>query len=174
MSIPRSPHYNRVLEFMLRAKQDCPLVPTMPSDKVRELRARLILEEALETIEALGFRVKVADSVDEHEVSMATIVLKPTGYENLIELVDGCADLSVVTVGTLIAAGVKDVPVLECVDENNLQKFSEGHRINEFGKLIKPPNHRPPDIARVLREQDFQPALVSLDNSFTMRAHPDV
>jgi predicted HAD superfamily Cof-like phosphohydrolase len=155
-SIPRSPHYNRVLEFMLRAKQDCPTQPTMPSADVRKLRAKLILEEALETIEALGFSVLYtpqSKQVAIHRVNMATATLVVDREPNLTEIVDGCADVSVVTIGTLIACGIKDVPVLECVDENNLAKFGPGHSIREDGKLIKPPGHRPPDIDRVIREQ---------------------
>lgn len=150
MQIPRTPHYNRVLEFMLRAKQECPLFPTMPASDVRRLRATLILEEALEAIHGLGVSVMMPGGSD---VEMKSLSFVCSHEPNLVDIVDGCADLSVVTVGTLIACGVKDAPVLECVDENNLAKFRPGYSIRGDGKLIKPPGHQPPAIQRVLNEQ---------------------
>jgi len=50
-------HYNRIKEFMKLAGQDTPKKPIEPSSEIRKLRAKLILEEALETISALGFEV---------------------------------------------------------------------------------------------------------------------
>lgn len=140
---------------MLRARQECPLTPTMPDEKVRQLRARLILEEALETIKALGVKVFTASSlgnVDKAHVRFESSHEAP----DLVEIADGCADISVVTIGTLIACGIQDVSLLEAVDQNNLEKFKPGHSINEHGKLIKPPKHLPPDIDKVLREQGWR------------------
>ena len=72
---------------------------------------------------------------------------------NLVEIADGCADLSVVTIGTLSACGIADEMLLGVVDANNLAKFGPGHSIREDGKLIKPKNHKPPDIAQLLEIQ---------------------
>ena len=49
-----SPHCERVREFMERAGQDTPLEYTPLDEPTRILRAKLILEEALETIRELG------------------------------------------------------------------------------------------------------------------------
>ena len=57
---------------------------------------------------------------------------------DVVKVADGCGDLSVVTIGTLSACGIADEPILETIDANNLMKFAPGHRIDEFGKLIKP------------------------------------
>ena len=75
------------------------------------------------------------------------------GEVDLEGVVDGCADISVVTVGTLIAFGVDDEPVLREVDEANLRKFAPGSYMREDGKWMKPPNWTPPDIDGVLRRQ---------------------
>ncbi len=151
--IPSTQHHQRVLEFMLRAKQECPRVPTMPDAKIRELRAKLILEEALETIQALGFAVRMESNTNE--VKMSDLAMYPEYEPNLVEIADGCADISVVTIGTLIACGIKDQPVLEEVDGNNLAKFLPGHSWREDGKLIKPPGHQKADFAKVLAEQGW-------------------
>jgi predicted HAD superfamily Cof-like phosphohydrolase len=71
----------------------------------------------------------------------------------MIEVADGCADVSVVTIGTLSACGIADKPLLKEVDESNLRKFGPGYSKREDGKWIKPPDWKVPDIAKVLNEQ---------------------
>lgn len=129
-------------EFMRLAKQEIPEKPIEPSEEVRLLRAKLIYEEALETINALG-------------VSIINNEFKITGPFDMVEVVDGCCDLKVVTTGTLTAIGVDDIDVQLEVDKNNLDKFGPGHSIREDGKLIKPPNHQPPNIRQILIEQGW-------------------
>ena len=68
----------------------------------------------------------------------------------MVETIDGCCDLAVVTTGTLSACGVPDLPFQQAVDQNNLEKFGPGNTIRDDGKLIKPPGHKPPDIAGIL------------------------
>ena len=54
----KSHHYRRVTEFMLRAGQECPIVPQETlNEEIRILRAKLIMEEALETVEGLGVEI---------------------------------------------------------------------------------------------------------------------
>jgi predicted HAD superfamily Cof-like phosphohydrolase len=137
-------HYQAVRRFMLGANQACPLMPCVPSLEVRTLRARLILEEAMETIHALGFAVE----------GMAAVVSLKAVYEpNLVEIVDGCADVAVVATGTLIACGVADREVQQEVDSNNLAKLGPGSSIREDGKFVKAPGHKPPNIAAILDRQ---------------------
>jgi len=102
----------------------------MPSVEVRQLRANLILEEALETITALGFTVQKDEVTNQ---------LRPFAAHtpNIVEVVDGCADISVVTIGTLSAFGVGDMPILEAVDTANLGKFGPGSYKREDGKWVK-------------------------------------
>lgn len=146
---------------MRAAGQAVPPHPAEPSPEDRLLRARLILEEAFETIEkGLGINVTIeppgigagsAYCIRFKDLRMA--VVRPF---NMIETVDGCGDVSVVTIGTLSACGVADGPILAEIDRANLQKFGPGgHRNPETGKWEKPPDHRPPDILGRLVEQGF-------------------
>jgi len=140
-------HQVRIEELMRRAGQDLPKRPIMPSIQVRQLRANLILEEALETIEALGFAVKLNNN---------DFVAVPMGEPDIVKVVDGCADVSVVTIGTLSAFGVSDQPILTAVDENNLEKFGPGsYRRESDGKWMKPPGHKPADIMGLLIKQGY-------------------
>ena len=127
---------------MEKAGQDAPATVTIPDEKTRQLRASLILEEALETVQALGFEV-VANGT---RIGDDDFELRASGTPDLEGIVDGCADISVVTIGTLVAFGVEDEPVLEEVDRANLRKFGPGSYVREDGKWMKPPDWRPPDI----------------------------
>lgn len=156
--VEQSDHQQRVEHFMRLAKQDVPRTPTIPSPEVRALRARLILEEALETIDALGCEVVSGDQIKHYLITAkalksGAVIITPTHDPDLTEIVDGCADIMVVTTGTLSACGVKDAVPQRLVDENNLAKFGPGHTIREDGKLIKPPGHKPPDLAGEIERQ---------------------
>ncbi len=138
---------------MLRGSQVVPLNLTFPGLEVRRLRAALILEECLETIEALGFFVSGEETNGLRIHNVYLIEDKEPIKESpasLIEVVDGCCDISVVTIGTLSAFGVPDLPVLNLVDQNNLAKFGPGCTIAEGGKVIKPPHHKKPNFSSVL------------------------
>ena len=142
-------HYQRVKAFMENAGQATPQKITIPDDHTRLLRARLILEEALETAHALGISVQV----NKEDVTIDKCELlsnKPVDVEGVA---DGCADISVVTVGTLIAFGIDDEKLLQEVDEANLRKFGPGGYAREDGKWMKPSDWTPPDIVGVLESQ---------------------
>jgi predicted HAD superfamily Cof-like phosphohydrolase len=115
-------HQKRVAEFMNLAGQKLPDKSRMPPEEVRELRARLILEEALETIDALGFCTEITIRETNQKMTRPMLVAHDRG-PNLREIADGCADISVVTIGTLLACGIADKSLLEEVDRSNLAKF---------------------------------------------------
>ena len=146
-------HYTRVSAFMQKAGQETPQAPFIPDEETRILRAKLILEEALETVEALGVGVRLKagnGAVAELTAADADLTFHLNGEVDLEGVVDGCADISVVTIGTLIAFGIDDEPILEEVDRANLRKFGPGGYAREDGKWIKPPDWTPPDILGVV------------------------
>ena len=137
---------------MALAGQAAPGHPALPSLEIRKLRAKLILEEALEAINALGFNVIASVSpvgTSQDQLSLVEHGLGP----DLVGIADGCADVSVVTIGTLSACGIGDEALLKLVDENNLAKFGPGGHRREDGKWVKPPGHQPPDIKKLLEAQ---------------------
>jgi predicted HAD superfamily Cof-like phosphohydrolase len=146
--------------------QEVPVKPTDQKPETRVLRARLILEECLETIWD-GLRVNVSlvwkgtapdtgkPTGCRHHVRFEALEFESYGEgADLVELADGCADISVVTIGTLSAFGIKDKPLLEEVDANNQAKIDTG-KTDEHGKFVKHPDHRPPDIGGVLNQQGW-------------------
>jgi len=121
----------------------------------------------METVDALGIDVCFRsypspvrsvvddDGGDDHilEFDILKLQVREEDSIDLAEVADGCADIKVVTTGTLSACGIADVSIQEEVDANNLAKFGPGHSWNEVGKLIKPANHKGPELGRVLDEQ---------------------
>lgn len=128
----------RVDNFMIAAEQGVPESLTVPDEKTRKLRAKLILEEALETIEALGFYCETG------EITRANSNYDSEG------VVDGCCDLMVVTLGTLSSFGVSDLNHFNEVCDSNDAKFAEGVIKDENGKVQKPKGWSPPDHSKYL------------------------
>ena len=136
---------------MRGAGQNVPDRPTIPPDDVRLLRARLIMEEAFETIHAFGVDVQT----DGRSIVFDDLRFSISRPFDMVKAVDGLADISVVTIGSLAALGVKDRPILEAVDANNLSKLAGG-TLDEHGKLRKPAGHPPPPIEYLLLQQGWQ------------------
>src|SRR3990172_11705729 len=132
----KSPHQLRVEKFMRLAGQGAPDIPVLPSAEIRRLRAALIIEEALETCQALGFSVR---SKSGEVVSPKDWQLTDDFASDLVEIADGCADISVVATGCLSACGISDETLLEEVDANNFRKFGPGSSKDANGKHVKPP-----------------------------------
>ena len=63
-----------------------------------------------------------------------------------VETLDGSADLSVVNTGTLVSCGLKDFGPLRIVCGNNMRKLANG-TVNKDGKLVKSPDHEPPNLS---------------------------
>ena len=148
--------------------QNVPNSPIMPNASIRELRAKLILEECLETVRDLGFATMIqpSDLNGRLYLTKDDIILVQTGNETLVGIADGCADIAVVTTGTLSACGLSDVSIQECVDMNNLEKFGPGHSFREDGKLIKPPGHKPPDLEGVIEAQRKEVILSNIGKGY--------
>jgi len=163
----KSASQQRIEQFMKLAGQAVPDGPIMPNAEIRKLRASLILEEALETVRDLGFApmINLADLNGTLFIRIDNIALIGTGDEDLRGVADGCADIAVVTTGTLSACGLADVSIQECVDINNLDKFGPGHSFREDGKLIKPPGHKPPDLDALIEVQRKESVLNQIGKS---------
>lgn len=159
-----TPHASRVALFAIKGGQEIPLCPTVPSRDVLRLRCLLLLEEALEFVEASGFGVTLYNE-EIHEKSKLGerfgMTLRVEGEPFYEGMVDACADVSVVNTGTLLALGAGDVEVLEKVDAANLAKVEEGAIRDSNGKIMKPFGWTPP----VYRCVDEYETLKSMANN---------
>lgn len=157
----------RAVEWCMKAAgQKVRAVPEIATEDERKLRAKLILEESLETIKALGFDAQLTwQAVSSggqttrvwQQVLIGDVVFVEHDREPDIEgVADGCADIMVVTLGTLSAFGIDADKVLEEVHRANKDKFPDGKAIlRDDGKYLKPKNWWPPDIALILKKQGW-------------------
>ena len=108
---------NKAKTFMTTFDQEVKTTPSIPSSKIRWLRAELILEEALETVRALGFNVKI--ELDTYKFRLAKNL-----DCNLIEVADGLADLHYVGYcSTALAFGIDMEPIFAEVHRSNMSKL---------------------------------------------------
>ena len=156
-----SESYGQIKAFMKGAGQSTPEHFQRLTQEERVLRARLILEEALETVVlGLGIQIGVRDrdgfvQIDRPENGgkfLEQFTLNPVWDLDMVEFVDGVMELNVVGLGGLVAAGLPDAALRREVDTKNLLKIAHGHTDSETGKFIKPKDHPAPNIMGILEE----------------------
>ena len=121
-----------------------------------ELRAKLIMEEAVETVAAMGF---YADAYISHvnpnpeDPWVIEVAEFHKGYDepNFPDAIDGLADLLYVIFGSAVAWGIDLEPFFNEVHRANMAKLSGPKR--EDGKQLKPEGWQPPAIQEELDEQ---------------------
>ena len=142
-------HQRRVEKMMILAGQSLPDSPTIPSLDIRKSRARLVLEEALELVDAMGLEVNLKyDTTASTPITFNNLIFEvssgPPKPIDIVHITKELADCSVVVVGTMSAFGIPDKTTLKIVDLNNLEKFGPGGYLNEHGKWVKPATHKNP------------------------------
>lgn len=115
----------------------------IPDYETRLLRARLILEESVETIKALGFEVVPVGDFNGNTGLSLEVSGKPLVLEDIL---DGCCDTIYVATGCLVSMGIPDNPHLAEVCRANNQKFPGGAVTKDpvTGKYLKPDGWCPP------------------------------
>ncbi len=153
----KSQHQLRVEDFMHKASQVLPPLPTMPDWQVRILRVRLLISELLEFAAAADVSIYAAKLIHANggKLFFDDLEFQAGDDTDMVEYADGLADLSVVTIGAMSAAGIADGPLLHEVDRSNLDKFRGDAHLDEHGKWIKPSDWQPPNIKAVLLEQGY-------------------
>lgn len=137
-----------VREFHEALKQPAP--DRIALDSVRlELRARLIMEEAIETCEALGFEL-VGNRASFAE-SSSTMRLKRVAEPDWPEVIDGLCDLIYVSLGCAVEMGINLAPFFWEVHKTNLMKTG-GPKDPITGKVLKPRDWKPPSIEKMLNQ----------------------
>lgn len=147
----QSNHQVLVEEFMRKAEQEVPFNPTIPDADVRLLRARLVAEEALELIEALGIFLVDKTTGSVLSFDKLNFMCEWPVAVDIAKVADGVCDTRVVATGTLSAFGLCDWQLQQAIDLSNLEKFGPGgHKHPETGKWIKPENWKTPDLAKLI------------------------
>ncbi len=104
--------------------------PAFPSEERRRLRRDLVEEEYEELM--------AADWDDD-----------------LVEVADGITDLVYVLMGMALEYGIPMNPIWDEVHKTNMAKAEGGVHRNSAGKIIKPDDWTPPNIAKILTEHGY-------------------
>lgn len=146
---------------MRLAGQEVKTKPEIPSLEVRQLRAKINLEEVLELIVALGFGticddygcVLDIDDLLNQLRNSKSLDFAEDHKPNLVEIADGLADLHYVAYcGTGASCGLNMAPIFAEVHRSNMSKFIDGHR-REDGKWIKGPSYSAANLSPIIQEQ---------------------
>lgn len=126
--------------------------PTMPSEEERLLRCRLLLEETLEYIHASGCVVRITGAL---EGTLTGAIIDAVGEPDLAAMAQENADVRYIAHGNDLTGGFSPEVFAE-VHAANMTKFGDdGKPVRRAdGKVIKGPNYRPPNVAKVLREHE--------------------
>lgn len=146
---------SQVRSFFAAVGQRQPEAPGVPPGPVVRLRAKLIVEEALEFIASvvdLG-NESTTKALQRAETTLMGIADTAPLNVDLVEYADAAADVLFVAAGAFIDAGIDGDAVVAEVTRSNLTKAGAGR--DESGKARKGAGYSPPDIADVLREQGW-------------------
>lgn len=164
----RREHYNPmqrdVERFMEICDQEVRKYPSLPSEEVKLLRIRLMVEELMGSTtpgvdETSGFLL-LKNKSDELVQSILN--------NDLVGIADGLGDLLYVVFGTAAAFGINIQEVFDEVHRSNMTKPVWDEELqrwyiakDEFGKGLKGPNYSPADISPIIISQTLnnQPTL---------------
>jgi hypothetical protein len=93
--------------------------PTIPSDERVRLRASLVIEEALELVEALFGK---DDLLDDARDSLHRVIARDTVKVDLVAVADALADIDYVVEGTRLEFGINGEPIADEVHRSNMAK----------------------------------------------------
>lgn len=119
--------------------------PTMTDP---ELRAKLIMEEAVETVAALGFHVEASIYPPEGKGCEVHNFTKSYDEPDMEDAIDGFCDLLYVVFGSAVSMGIDLDPFFAEVHRANMNKLTGPKRAD--GKQLKPIGWRGPDHKAIL------------------------
>ena len=143
----------QVRQFMEKAGQELPKSSMIPSGKTVRLRARLILEEAFEFLEAIAASPKdMSDATDLKRMALG-LVSRVQVHVNLVEAADALADIDYAVEGTRLVFGIDGEPIAAEVHRTLMLKLNG--LIDEHGKRFKPAGWTLPNIEDLLMAQGW-------------------
>ena len=121
-------NFEKVGIFMKTFGQEVKLDPSFSTDKINQLRLKLIKEELQELLEAMK-------------------------KKDLLEVADALTDILYVTYGTGHAFGINLDKCFDEVQTSNMSKLGEDGKpiYNEHGKVMKGPNYFKPNLKKFVK-----------------------
>mgnify|MGYP001295510113 CR=1 FL=1 len=122
-------NFEKVGIFMKTFGQEVKLDPSFSTDKINQLRLKLIKEELQELLEAMK-------------------------KKDLLEVADALTDILYVTYGTGHAFGINLDKCFDEVQNSNMSKLDVNGKpiYNDAGKVMKGPNYFKPNLSKFIIE----------------------
>jgi predicted HAD superfamily Cof-like phosphohydrolase len=144
--------YKDVAQFMSMCGQEVLDTPTIPSKEILLLRCKLLFEEVREFITGAGCYI------DEDEKGNLNNYTSTVNEPDLVEMYDAIIDISYVNYGAAASLGLDVELGFKEVHSSNMSKIQmteKGPQIikNEFGKVMKGPDYKKPDLKTVMEHQ---------------------
>lgn len=128
--------------------QEVASAPTLGTEALRALRCRLLLEEVLEFIEASGCVI-----VHKGDGRMGVESMPTFDAPDMARMAHELADVQYVVAGAAVALGFPLEKVFAEVHAANMRKAPGGKvERRADGKILKPADWRPADVAKLLEE----------------------
>jgi len=147
---------NLVYEFHKVYGHPISEVPTVGTPDLRMLRVKLIIEEAVEFVEACGYAISIHWDKDTNKHLLRLLVPETPEHTdmepNLVEMADALGDLDYVVQGANLCFGLPSENIMREIHASNMSKLGEnGEPIRrEDGKILKGPNYFPPRIDKII------------------------
>lgn len=125
--------------------------PQVPSEERVRLRLRLVAEEFLEL---MGACIKAPATIEWLDDQLNELIEKSKVRVMLPEAADALGDLDYVIEGTRLEFGIDGGPIADEIQRSNLAKV--GGPVLPGGKIGKPADWTPPDIAGELKKQGWE------------------
>lgn len=156
ISFPASVLSQQVREFHQAMGLPMAEAPAIPEEARVRLRAALMAEEFVETLEALYDLddEPTEDNFRTIESCLTAIIQHCPVKVRLLQLVDGLADQDYVNEGTRLEFGIQGAPIAAEVHRTNMAK---GGPKSPTWKQLKPEGWTPPDIKGELVKQGWKP-----------------
>lgn len=140
--------YERVREFHEAFGHPVADEPAVPADDRVRLRLALILEEATELADAMGFYTEGLKSEINYLLTHGPVL-----EGDLIGIADALGDLDYVVNGAALEHGIPLPEVTAEIHRSNMTKLGpDGKPIyREDGKILKGEDYEPPQLAAVLQ-----------------------
>lgn len=139
--------YERVREFHEVFGHPIGEDPLHPTTDRAELRLALILEEAAELAEAMGFDVSILEEAISKVFGKGLVE-----HPDLIGIADALGDLEYVVNGAALEYGIDLPEVVKEIHRSNMTKLGpDGKPIYRAdGKILKGEGYEPPDLRAAL------------------------
>lgn len=149
--------HDQVTDFHRAFDQPIHDKPFVPSEDRLKLRGRLIMEEPLESLLALGAEPDYVLMAAQY-IRAAVDSIKRERC-NLVELADGLGDSDYVNEGTRLECGIPGRAVAAEIQRSNMAKLGPDGKpmYREDGKIMKPDGWTPPNIKGVLLAHGWEP-----------------